>query len=119
MESESDTDMPSEDECTDSSRSSSSALSAEMLAMLEPDDSGETCRARARTSSTLFWLSHDATLPLVEDEGSPAQTEAPARSACTHSDGVQGHALLDAAAGFARTGLQEAYMHSFMPVYMG
>jgi len=129
IEAESDPPVPDEDalSLTDSR---SSALCAEMLAMLESDDNGvdqltgdETRRTRARTSSTLFWLSHEATLPQGdEDESSPEQTEAAPStqsSAFAQSDAAQGHTYRDAAEGFAHIRPQEVCMADLRGGSMG
>mmetsp|Transcript_38842 Transcript_38842/g.89700 ORF Transcript_38842/g.89700 Transcript_38842/m.89700 type:complete len:414 (-) Transcript_38842:483-1724(-) len=114
LEAESDTDVPEDEVSRTDSRSST--LSAEMLSMLEPDDIDDTRRARTRTSSTLFWLSHEATPPL--DDEVEASLMAPAQpSACTHSDDVQGHTHQDVDARHIRP--EDVYMQSFMPTYMG
>jgi len=119
------------DEAHVSEGSRCNTFNAEMLALLEQDEEDsisdamaddDTCRVRARTSSSLFWVAHEATglLTLVDEDGSPSvqsvpeeQTQKPAQPLEIKSDDSS------ASPGLPQVVPQEVYLQSFVPAYVG
>jgi len=120
------------DDAEVSEGSYSNTLNAEMLALLEDENDGsgdasgddDTCRERARTSSTLFWVAHEATglLTLVDEDGIPTvdrprqqQTQtATEPSADTKSDDSCGDSPV-----LPHVVPQEVCVQSFVPTLVG